>query len=54
LSKTMDVYALTPEEKAQFRDVAQPAVKEVIVKTFGAEGEDMMNAFLAAIDEASK
>ena len=54
LSKDMEVYALTPEEKAQFRDIAQPAVKEVIVKTFGAEGEEMMNAFLAAIDEASK
>jgi tripartite ATP-independent transporter DctP family solute receptor len=54
LSKEMEVYALTPEEKAQFRDIAQPAVKEVIVKTFGAEGEEMMNAFLAAIDEASK
>jgi tripartite ATP-independent transporter DctP family solute receptor len=54
LAKTMEVYALTPEQKAQFRDIAQPAVKAVIVKTFGAEGEEMMNAFLAAIDEASK
>lgn len=54
LSKSMEVYALTPEEKAAFRDVAAPAVKEVIVKTFGADGEEMMNAFLAAIDDASK
>jgi TRAP-type C4-dicarboxylate transport system substrate-binding protein len=54
LAKTMEVYALTPEQKGQFRDIAQPAVKAVIVKTFGAEGEDMMNAFLAAIADASK
>lgn len=54
LAEAMEVYALSPEEKAKFREVAAPAVKKVIVDTYGAEGEEMMNAFLAAIDEAGK
>jgi len=31
-----------------------PAVKKLIVDKFGAEGEEMMKAFLEAIEQASK
>ena len=54
LAKDMQVNSLSPEEKAKFRDAAMPAVKELIVKKFGAEGQDMMQAFLDAIAQAEK
>ncbi len=54
LSKDLEVYSLPASEKARFQAAALPAVKGVIKKTFGAEGEDMMNAYLAAIKDASK
>ena len=34
--------------------VAQPAVKEQISKSYGKEGETMLQEFLAAVDKASK
>ncbi len=52
LSKDMEVYALPASEKAKFRAAALPVIKEHIKNTFGAEGEEMMNAFLAAIKDA--
>jgi len=54
LMKEMQVNALTAEEKMKFREAAMPAVKKLIVDKFGAEGEEMMNAFLDAIEQASK
>ncbi len=54
LMKEMQVNALTAEEKMKFREAAMPAVKKLIVDKFGAEGEEMMKAFLDAIEEASK
>lgn len=54
LSKEMQVNALTPEERAKFRDATMPAVKKIIVEKYGPEGEAMMKAFLEAIDTASK
>ena len=53
LAKNMEVYTPTAEEKSAFREAAQPAVREYIVKTFGAKGEEMLNAFLDAIEKAS-
>ncbi len=53
LAKSMQVYTPTAEEKAAFRKATQPAVREHIVKAFGAKGEEMLNDFLAAIDKAS-
>jgi tripartite ATP-independent transporter DctP family solute receptor len=50
LAKNMTVNALTPEEKAKFKAVSIPEVKKLIVEKFGPEGEDMLNAFLNAID----
>lgn len=52
LSKSMKVNALTPEQKERFRKLTQPVVKKLIVQKFGAEGEEMLNAFLAAVKAA--
>ncbi len=54
LSKKMEIYALTPAEKAKFRELAVPAVKQYITEKFGKEGEQMLNDFLKAVDDASK
>ncbi len=54
LMKEMQVNALTAEEKMKFREAAMPAVKKLIVDKVGAEGEEMMNAFLDAVEDASK
>ncbi|MDH4008611.1 MAG: TRAP transporter substrate-binding protein DctP, partial [Desulfuromonadales bacterium] len=48
LSKNLEVNTLTAAEKEEFRKVAVPAVKKLIVDKFGPEGEEMMNAFLEA------
>ena len=50
LSKTLKVNTLTAAEKAEFKKVATPAVKKLIVEKFGAEGEDLMNEFLKAVN----
>lgn len=53
LAKDLEVYTLPASEKARFQAAALPAIKDYIKTTFGAEGEDMMNAYLAAIKDAS-
>ncbi len=50
LSKTMEVNTLTPAEKEEFRKVAVPEVKKLISEKFGAEGDEMLNAFLEAVN----
>jgi TRAP-type transport system periplasmic protein len=54
LNKEMQVNALAPEQRANFRDLTMPAVKKIIVEKYGPEGEAMMKAFIEAIDTASK
>ena len=54
LSKEMQVNALTPDQRAKFRDLTMPEVKKIIIEKYGPEGEAMMKAFLEAIDTASK
>jgi TRAP-type transport system periplasmic protein len=54
LGKEMQVNALTPEQRAKFRDLTMPEVKKIIVEKYGPEGEAMMKAFLEAVDTASK
>lgn len=49
LSKTMQVNTLTAAEKDGFKKVAVPAVKMLIIEKFGADGEEMLNAFLEAV-----
>jgi tripartite ATP-independent transporter DctP family solute receptor len=50
LSKTMKVNTLTAAEKAEFKRVATPAVKKLILEKFGDEGKDMLDAFLKAVE----
>lgn len=50
LSKTMEVNTLTAAEKAEFKRVATPAVKKLILEKFGDEGKDMLDAFLKAVE----
>lgn len=50
LAQRMEVYTPTAAEREAFREAAQPAVRKVIVERFGAEGEEMLDAFLAAIE----
>jgi len=52
LAKTMKVNSLTDEQKKAFRDKSTPEVTKIITQKFGAEGTEMMNAFLAAIKAA--
>lgn len=54
LAKDMKVNALSAEQKMKFRDASMPVVKEVIIQKHGKEGEEMLSAFLAAIEQASK
>jgi TRAP-type transport system periplasmic protein len=49
LSKNLEVNTLTAAEKEEFRRVATPAVKKLIVEKFGAEGEELLNNFLQAV-----
>jgi len=50
LSKELQVNTLTAAEKDEFRRVATPAVKKLIVEKFGAEGEELLNEFLSAVE----
>ncbi len=54
LAQKMEIHTLSDAEKAKFREASVPAVKAYIVETLGAEGEALMNDFLAAIKDASK
>jgi tripartite ATP-independent transporter DctP family solute receptor len=54
LSKEMAVNSLTAEQKVKFRDAALPAVQTLIADKFGAEGEEMMKAFLEAVEAAGR
>lgn len=54
LAQKMQVYTPTKAEIAKFRELAQPAVKAQITKSFGKEGEAMLADFQAAIDKAAK
>ena len=47
----LTVTELTPEQRAEFAKLAQPAVREYLDRQVGA---DLVNALLAAIDEASR
>ena len=54
LAQKMQIYAPTKDEIAKFRELAQPAVKAQIAKSYGKDGEAMLADFLAAIDTAAK
>lgn len=44
----MEVVSVSPEQKAMFRDAAQPAVREFIVGEIGVEWPDRLDAAVAA------
>jgi hypothetical protein len=48
----MKVNSLTDEQKKAFRDKTVPEVTKIINQKFGAEGTEMMNAFLQAVKAA--
>ncbi|TCO73963.1 DctP family TRAP transporter solute-binding subunit [Rhodovulum euryhalinum] len=51
LAQKMEVNVLGPEEQARFAEAAQPAVRALIEKQYGAEGIAMLEALLASIEE---
>ncbi len=44
----MEVTPVSPEQKAMFREAAQPAVREFVVQDIGAEWPDKLDAAIAA------
>ncbi|MCA8883820.1 MAG: DctP family TRAP transporter solute-binding subunit [Rhodobacteraceae bacterium] len=51
LAAKMDVNVVSPDEQAKFAAAAQPAVRALIEKQYGAEGTAMLDALLTSIDE---
>ncbi|ARE39471.1 TRAP-type C4-dicarboxylate transport system, periplasmic component [Rhodovulum sp. P5] len=51
LAEKMEVNVVSPEEQAKFAASAQPAVRALIEKQYGAEGIEMLDALLASIEE---
>ncbi|NIP45108.1 MAG: DctP family TRAP transporter solute-binding subunit [Gammaproteobacteria bacterium] len=52
LAKKMQVNVVSPAEQKKFAAAAQPAVRQLIEEKLGAEGVDMLNAMMTAINEA--
>lgn len=52
LSQKMKVNVVSPAEQAKFAAAAQPAVRKLIEEKLGAEGVDMLNAMMEAIEAA--
>jgi tripartite ATP-independent transporter DctP family solute receptor len=50
LAEKMEVNAIPPAELKKFAEASQPAVRKLIEEKYGAEGVDMLNAMLAAIE----
>lgn len=53
LAKKMEIYSPTPAEKAMFREAAVPAVKKYVIEALGKEGEEMLKAFLDAVEKVN-
>lgn len=51
LAAKMEVNVVPPAEQAKFAAAAQPAVRALIEKQFGAEGTAMLDSLLKSIDE---
>lgn len=51
LAKKMEVNVVSAEEQAKFAAAAQPAVRALIEKQYGAEGTAMLDSLLTSIDE---
>lgn len=53
LNQKLEVYALPEAEKERFREATLPVIREYLETTYGAEGKEMLEAFLAAVKSAS-
>lgn len=51
LAAKMEVNVLPPAEQAKFAEAAQPAVRALIEKQYGADGIEMLEALLTSIEE---
>ncbi len=49
LGTKLEIYTLPEAEKAKFREATIPVIREYLETTFGEEGHEMLEAFLAAI-----
>jgi len=52
LAEKMEINAISAAELEKFAAAAQPAVRELIAEKLGAEGTDMLDAMMAAIQAA--
>lgn len=50
LAAKMEVNVVSAEEQAKFAEAAQPAVRALIEKQYGAEGLEMLDALLASVE----
>lgn len=53
LNEKLEVYALPAAEKQRFQEATLPVIREYLENAFGAEGKEMLEAFLAAVKAAS-
>jgi TRAP-type C4-dicarboxylate transport system substrate-binding protein len=54
LQSKMEVNSLSAADRKKLSDISMPAVREVIEKTFGAEGKALLEEFLTAVQNAGK
>jgi TRAP-type C4-dicarboxylate transport system substrate-binding protein len=54
LKEKMEVNSLSPEDKAKMAELAVPAARAIIEKSFGDEGRKMLEELLAAVAQAGK
>jgi len=54
LAEKMEVNVVPPAEQAKFAEAAQPAVRELIEKQYGASGVEMLDSLLSSIEEEKK
>ncbi len=52
LAEKMEINAVSPDELMKFAAATQPAVSKLIEENLGAEGKDMLDAMLSAIEAA--
>lgn len=51
LAERMQVNVISSEEQERFAEAAQPAVRQLIERQYGADGIEMLEALLASIEE---
>ncbi|WP_148254152.1 TRAP transporter substrate-binding protein [Aidingimonas lacisalsi] len=54
LAENMEVNTLSDDARQAFQDAAQPAVRDVIEDRYGEKGTELLNAMMAAIEEANE